>query len=93
MRRERGLAALQGERGGRGQPPGGGTSFSNVFDARVTAIKRGMILSQITLVCAAGRIDSLFTTRALEHMGVEPGTEVDVMIKASQIALEARHVD
>ncbi|WP_240732203.1 TOBE domain-containing protein [Geobacter sp. FeAm09] len=52
-----------------------------------------MILSQITLVCAAGRIDSLFTTRALEHMGVEPGTEVDVMIKASQIALEARHVD
>lgn len=73
--------------------PCGTTSFSNVFNARVSAVKQGLILSQTTLACAAGEMDSLFSTRALERMKLETGTTVQVMIKASQIALEARHDD
>lgn len=73
--------------------PCGMTSFSNVFSARVNAIRQGVILSQVTLECPAGVMDSLFTTRALERMKLAAGTTVTAMIKASQIALEARHDD
>lgn len=71
----------------------GESSFSNVFPARVSAIKTSTILAQVCLESGAGQICSIFTTRALERMSLEEGKPVTVMIKASQIGLEARHDD
>jgi molybdate transport system regulatory protein len=71
----------------------GESSFSNVFPARVSAIKPSTILAQVCLESGAGEVCSIFTTRALERMALEVGTKVTVMIKASQIGLEAHHDD
>ena len=69
----------------------GETSFSNVFNGSIGTVKRGTILAQVCLDTPAGDICSLFTVRALMRMKLKPGSAVSIMIKASQIALEARH--
>lgn len=71
----------------------GELSFSNRFPARVTAIRRGEILAEITLRCAAGELASIVTMRAVERMGLAEGCAVTAMVKASQISLEAHHDD
>lgn len=71
----------------------GESSFSNVFPARVSAIKASTILVQVCLESGAGQVCSIFTTRALKRMALIEGKDVTVMIKASQIGLEARHDD
>lgn len=69
----------------------GETSFSNLFSGTVRAVKSGKILAQVCIDTPAGELCSLFTVRALARMKLEPGSAVSIMIKASQIALEARH--
>ena len=71
----------------------GESSFSNVLPARVSAIKPSTILAQVCLNTGAGEVCSIFTTRALARMALTVGEDVTVMIKASQIGLEARHDD
>lgn len=69
----------------------GETSFSTVFGGTIRAVKSGRILAQAYIDTPAGELGSLFTVRALARMKLEPGSAVSIMIKASQIALEARH--
>lgn len=73
--------------------PCGESSFSNVFPARISIIKPSTILAQVCLDSGAGLICSIFTTRALDRMSLAEGKDVTIMIKASQIGLEARHDD
>lgn len=69
----------------------GEISFSNRFQAVVTAIRRGDILADVTLRCGAGEFCSIITRRAVERLGLIENDEVTVMIKASQISLEMSH--
>ncbi len=68
---------------------GGEISFSNRFQAVITKIEKGEILADISLLCPAGEISSIITMKALSRLTLEPGDEVTVMVKASQLSLEA----
>lgn len=58
----------------------------NQLRARVTAIKRGEVMSQIKLVIPAESVmGSVITTESLEEMGLEVGDEVELFIKAVHV--------
>lgn len=69
----------------------GEISFSNRFQAMIVKVGRGNILADIILSCPAGEISSIITVKALDRLALEPGDEVTVMVKASQLSLEAVH--
>lgn len=69
----------------------GEISFSNRFQAVITKIGKGEILADLNLSCPAGKISSIITMKALNRLALEPGEEVTVMVKASQLSLEAAH--
>lgn len=69
----------------------GEISFSNRFQARIRKIGTGSILADVSLFCPAGEFSSIITMKALRRLALEPGDEVTVMVKASQISLEAAH--
>ncbi len=68
----------------------GEVSFSNRFSAIVTAIKSSCMLADITLLSAAGEFASIITVRAVEKLDLKINDEVTVLIKASQLSLDAR---
>ncbi|ACD89466.1 TOBE domain protein [Chlorobium limicola DSM 245] len=69
----------------------GEISFSNRFQAIVTKISKGIILADISLSCPAGEFSCIVTLKAVNRLALEPGDEVTVMVKASQLSLEAGH--
>jgi molybdate transport system regulatory protein len=70
----------------------GEVSFSNRFSAIVTAITHGSILADVTLQSRAGEIDCIITMQSVIRLELKENDEVTVLIKASQISLEA-HLD
>ena len=71
----------------------GEVSFSNRFTAFISAIKQGCMLADITLQCTAGELSSIITVRAVEKLGLKINDEVTVLLKASQLSLDARRDD
>jgi molybdate transport system regulatory protein len=69
----------------------GELSFCNRFPARITAIHQGVILTHISLMCDAGELASVITTRSVERLMLREGNEVTALLKASQISMEAAH--
>ncbi|NTV93189.1 MAG: TOBE domain-containing protein [Chlorobiaceae bacterium] len=67
----------------------GETSFSNCFPAIITAIKNGSILAEISLQSKAGSMESIITMKAVKRLGLQLHDEVTVLVKASQLSLEA----
>ncbi|ABL64497.1 TOBE domain-containing protein [Chlorobium phaeobacteroides] len=65
------------------------TSFSNIFPAIITAIKKGRILAEISLQSKAGSMGSIITMKAAMRLGLQIHDEVTVLVKASQLSLEA----
>jgi molybdate transport system regulatory protein len=68
----------------------GEISLNNRFQATVINIKKGNILADITLQCPAGTIASIITMSALDRMRLLQHDEVTVLIKATQLSLEAQ---
>jgi molybdopterin-binding protein len=71
----------------------GEISVNNLFKATVTEIHTGIILANVNIRCTAGNIASIITMDALERLGLQQNDEITVLIKASQISLEAHHDD
>lgn len=67
----------------------GEVSFSNCFPAIVTGIKSGCMLADITLKSAGGELNSIITVRAVAKLGLKMNDEVTVLIRASQLSLDA----
>ncbi len=58
----------------------------NQLRARVTRIKRGDVMSQITFVIPAESVmGSVVTTESLDEMGLELGDEVMLFVKAIHV--------
>jgi molybdate transport system regulatory protein len=64
------------------------TSARNLFFGRVSGVKRGEILSEVTLVTREGhRITSVITNASLENLGLKEGSPAVGMIKAPSVLL------
>ncbi len=58
----------------------------NQLKARVTAIKRGDVMSQIKLVIPAESVmGSVITTESLDEMDLQVGDEVELYVKAVHV--------
>ncbi len=66
----------------------GEISWSNRFQATITAIHSGSILADISLASAAGQCNAIVTVRAVQRMRLIEGESVTVLLQASQISLE-----
>nr|MBN2278101.1 TOBE domain-containing protein [candidate division Zixibacteria bacterium] len=58
----------------------------NQITGRVTRIKRGGVMSQITIEVPAGvTMNSVITMDSLEDLGIKEGDQVKVIIKAVNV--------
>jgi molybdopterin-binding protein len=58
----------------------------NQLKARVTAIKRGDVMSQIKLIIPAESVmGSVITTESLDEMNLQVGDEVELFVKAVNV--------
>jgi molybdopterin-binding protein len=71
----------------------GEISINNLFKATVTEIRAGSLLANVSLHSLAGNMVSIITMDALERLGLKNNDEITVLIKASQISLEAHRDD
>ena len=58
----------------------------NAVRAKVTSIKRGDVMSLVKFdVTAPAKMASVLTTDSLESLGLQPGDEVELVIKAIHV--------
>jgi molybdopterin-binding protein len=66
----------------------GRISARNVLTGKVIDIKKGTVAAQVRVDIGAGNvITSSVTVDAVEHLGIQPGGAVMVIIKASSVML------
>ena len=65
-------------------------SLQNRLVGRVQAIEPGALLSKLTLDTTVGKIVSIVTTRAVQQLQLQVGTEATAMIKTNEIMLSDR---
>lgn len=59
----------------------------NQLTGKITAIKRGDVMCQVTVETAAGPMTSVMTTESLDSLGVKDGDEVCILVKAVNVLL------
>ncbi|UCG61757.1 MAG: TOBE domain-containing protein [Candidatus Zixiibacteriota bacterium] len=60
----------------------------NEIIGKVTSIKRGDIMCQVKLDIPAGsKMQSVFTTESLDHLGIAEGDSVKIVVKAVHVLL------
>ncbi len=62
-------------------------SFNNTFTGIIKEIKRGKILSEITLLCSGVEIRAIITLKSLIRLKLVEGDEVYFVIKSNEIAV------
>jgi molybdate transport system regulatory protein len=63
----------------------------NQLVGKVTEVKKGTVMVQVKLeIPAASRMASVMTLDSLEDMGIKPGDEVEVIVKAVNVLLLKR---
>jgi molybdate transport system regulatory protein len=62
-------------------------SMRNRLRAKVRAIRRGEILSEVALDYQGQAIASVITTRAVQRLALAVGDEVEALIKANEVTL------
>ena len=63
----------------------------NQIVGKVTEVKRGSVMAEVKLeVPASARMASVMTLESLEDMGLKPGDEVQVVVKAVNVLLVKR---
>lgn len=63
-------------------------SARNVLKGRVTAVKKGAVAAQVRVDIGGGNaITSVVTVDAVEDLGIDVGSEVSVVIKATEVLL------
>lgn len=68
----------------------GALSIANILHAVIADIRRGTAVTEVALRLPCGMIRSIITTDALKAMALKPFEKVSVLIKATDIAMEAR---
>jgi molybdate transport system regulatory protein len=58
----------------------------NQIEAKVTAVKTGDVMSQVTLAIETpATMSSVLTTDSLNDLGIKPGDKVRVVVKAIHV--------
>jgi molybdopterin-binding protein len=65
-------------------------SARNQIDARVTAINRGEAVANIELDANGLRLVASITVEAVNDLGLQEGSEVVALVKASDVMLATR---
>nr|WP_294786022.1 TOBE domain-containing protein [uncultured Flavobacterium sp.] len=64
-------------------------SIQNKIPCRIEALKKGKILSQITLIINEQKITSIITTNACEQLNLQGNDAVLALIKTNEVSLSA----
>lgn len=59
----------------------------NQFHARVREIVRGDVVSEIDVETASGIVTSVITTRSVDELGLQVGSEVVALVKATEVSI------
>lgn len=62
-------------------------SLRNKLPGTIQAIERGELLSRITIDTQAGAIVSIITTRSVDQLDLQTGSEVTAMVKTNEMML------
>jgi molybdopterin-binding protein len=62
-------------------------SARNQLQGTVTEINRGEAIANVALDVAGQRLVASITVEAVEELGIGPGSEVTVIVKASDVML------
>ncbi len=65
----------------------GQISLRNRIKGTVLHIRRGAILSEVTLDCRGQAVVSIVTSRAVQRLNLCEGDEVEALIKANEVSL------
>ena len=65
-------------------------SARNQIKGKIKDIKKGMVMAEVVLEVASGvDLVSVITTSSVERLGLTVGKEVEVVIKATSVMLNA----
>ncbi len=65
-------------------------SARNQIKGKIKAIKKGQVMAEVVLEVASGvDLVSVITTSSVERLGLTVGKEVEVVIKATSVMLNA----
>jgi molybdopterin-binding protein len=59
----------------------------NQFRGKVKAIIDGSVVSEVDIETPAGIVTSVITTRSVRDLGLEIGTEVVALVKATEVSI------
>jgi molybdate transport system regulatory protein len=63
----------------------------NQLTGTITEVKRGTLMAEVKLeIRASSKMASVMTIESLDDMGVKPGDEVEVIVKAVHVLLLKR---
>jgi molybdopterin-binding protein len=59
----------------------------NQFRGRIKAIIEGPVVSEVDVETPAGIVTSVITTRSIRDLGLELGSEVVALVKATEVSI------
>ncbi len=59
----------------------------NQFQGRIKEIVPGPVLSEVDIQTPAGIVTSVVTSRSIKELGLEIGSEVIALVKATEVAI------
>ncbi|WP_429726444.1 TOBE domain-containing protein, partial [Acinetobacter junii] len=59
----------------------------NQFRGKIKAIIEGPVVSEVDVETPAGIVTSVITTRSIRDLGLEPGSEVVALVKATEVSI------
>lgn len=62
-------------------------SLRNRVNTRVSAVRSGVILSEVLLEYGAYTLSSIITTGSIKRLDIKPGDSVEALVKANEVTL------
>ena len=62
-------------------------SLRNRVNTRVSAVRSGVILSEVVLEYGAYTLSSIITTGSIKRLDIKPGDSVEALVKANEVTL------
>jgi molybdopterin-binding protein len=59
----------------------------NQFRGRISDIVRGDVVSEIDVETVAGIVTSVITTRSVDELGLEIGSDVVALVKSTEVSI------
>lgn len=59
----------------------------NQFRGKIKEIIRGDVVSEVDVQTPSGIVTSVITTRSVDELGLEPGSEVVALVKSTEVSI------